>query len=455
MSDLNTLLALSPLDGRYATKMSPLRDIFSEFGLIKRRVGVEIHWLLWLNSKGLTGDGAKFSDEAHDYIANVYSEFSITDAERVKAIERKTNHDVKAIEYWLRERFADHPEISPLLEFIHFGCTSEDITNVAHAMMLRAGRDVILDDLQLLMTRLVLLAKCYAEVPMVARTHGQLATPTTLGKEMAVFVSRLTRAYRRASNVSQLAKWNGASGNYNAVLVAYPDVNWEEINTNFIRSLGFDVNTHTTQIEPHDAMAELFDALASINTILIGAARDFWSYISLGYFKQKVKAGEVGSSTMPHKVNPIDFENAEGNLGIANALFRQLSDKLPISRWQRDLTDSTVTRNIGVAFGHTLLAYQSFLRGLEKLEVDEARIAVDIDDAWELLAEPVQTVMRRYGVTGAYEQLKDLSRGQRVTREALHDLIQALAIPDDAKQNLLTLTPATYTGLASKLARDL
>ncbi len=454
MNELSALLALSPLDGRYAQKVYELRSICSEFGLIRYRVKVELLWLLWLDEKNVTNHDTRFSQLTKDMIYRVYRDFSEEDALRVKMIEKKTNHDVKAVEYWIREHFSQNAEVRAVMEFIHFGCTSEDITNVAHAMMLRDSRNILADMLARLFDRFRELAHAHADVPMIARTHGQPATPTTLGKEMAVFCSRLARARERMRSVDLTAKWNGASGNYNAAMVAYPSIDWEALNREFIEGLGFGFNPYTTQIEPHDTMAELFDAVAHANAVLLDANRDLWQYISLGYFRQKVKDGEVGSSTMPHKVNPIDFENSEGNLGLANAVLRHLSEKLPTSRLQRDLTDSTVTRNIGTAFGYTLLAGDSCLKGLGKLEVDPVRIEADLDDAWELLAEPVQMVMRRYGVPRAYERLKDLTRGKGITREALHELIECLEIPNDAQDRLLALTPRTYIGLAAELARN-
>lgn len=452
---MNTALtALSPLDGRYAGKADPLRRVCSEYGLIAYRVQVELSWLLWLEKMGVMSHIYRFSQETTDTIHRVIRDFSEKDALRVKVIEATTNHDVKAVEYWVRETFSQNAEVRPALEFIHFGCTSEDITNVAHAMMLRDSRNILTSSLAKLFSCFRELAHGHADVPMIARTHGQPATPTTLGKEMAIFCSRIRNARNRMLNVSLTAKWNGASGNYNAAMVAYPDIDWESLSHGFIEEwFGFEWNPYTTQIESHDTMVEFFDAVARANTILIDADRDLWQYISLGYFKQKLKDGEVGSSTMPHKVNPIDFENSEGNLGLANALLRHMSEKLPISRLQRDLTDSTVTRNIGVAFGHSLLAYDSCLKGLGKLEVDPVRIAADIDGAWELLAEPVQMVMRRYGVSGAYEQLKDMTRGKGITKKALLEFIWSLQIPDDAKERLITLRPSTYIGLASELAK--
>lgn len=455
MSTFTTkLLALSPLDGRYAGRVDPLPWICSEYGLINYRVQVELLWLLALDKNKVMQDVPRFSQLTKDAIFRVITNFSQEDALRIKVIEKKTNHDVKAVEYWIRETFSQDPEIRLAMEYIHFGCTSEDITNVAHAMMLRDSRRILLDKLATVFDCFRVLAHTHADVPMVARTHGQPATPTTLGKELAVFCSRMKRVRDRLNAVDLTAKWNGASGNYNAVMVAYPDVDWETLNRSFIEGMGFQFNPYTTQIEPHDTMAEIFDAVAHANVVLLDANRDLWQYISLGYFKQRLKDGEIGSSTMPHKVNPIDFENSEGNLGVANALLRHMSEKLPVSRLQRDLTDSTVTRNIGVAFGHSLLAYESCIKGLGKLEVDLVRISSDIDNAWELLAEPVQTVMRRYGVSGAYEQLKDMTRGKGITKEALHAFLRVLDIPDDAKERLLALTPATYIGLAATLARS-
>ncbi len=451
---LNTLSALSPLDGRYAEKLDPLRNHFSEYGLIKRRVRVEIEWLKALAAEeGLDGIAA-FSPATLAELDRASSEFSIADAEDIKQREKTTNHDVKAMEYWLKDRFAGNAEVMAAKEFIHFGCTSEDINNVSHALMLQEGRaSVLAPTLAKLVARFRELAHAHAAVPMLARTHGQTASPTSLGKEMANICVRLERAAQRVAAVSMTAKFNGAVGNYNAHLSAYPDFDWESFNRRFIESLGLEFNPYTIQIEPHDAMAELYDAIARANTILIDANRDIWQYISLGYFKQKLKEGEIGSSTMPHKVNPIDFENSEGNLGLANALLRHLAEKLPISRLQRDLTDSTVLRNMGVAFGYSLLAYDSCLRGLGKLEVNPERLQADLDDAWEVLAEPVQTVLRRYNVEGAYEKLKELTRGKGITREALQAFIGSLDLPQDDKQRLLAMTPAGYVGKAVELAK--
>lgn len=451
---LTPLTALSPLDGRYAPKVEALRPHFSEFGLIRYRVRVEIEWLKALAADPAIAELPAFSAATVKELDRAAAEFSEADAGRVKAIEARTNHDVKAVEYWLRERFAGNDEISNGAEFIHFACTSEDINNLAHALMLRAGRDqVLLPALDKVISALARLARDLAHVPMLSRTHGQPATPTTMGKEMANFVHRLRRSRDRVAAVRMLGKINGAVGNYNAHLAAYPHVGWEAFAQRFVEGLGLEFNPYTAQIEPHDWPAELFDALARANTILLDLDRDLWGYISLGYFRQKVKKEEVGSSTMPHKVNPIDFENSEGNLGVANALLRHLSEKLPISRWQRDLTDSTVLRNMGAGFGYTLLGYDSCLRGLGKLEADPARMAEDLADAWEVLAEPIQTVMRRYGVPDAYDRLKELTRGKTgMDRESLRAFIARLEIPEHEKQRLLALTPATYLGLAAGLA---
>jgi len=445
-------MALSPLDGRYAHQLTEL-NCCSEFGLIRYRVQVELAWLLKLNEQGLTP--IPFSLATRRELEAVPDQFAGVDAAQVKAIEKEINHDVKAVEYWIRKRFAANPEVKAAEEFIHFGCTSEDITNVAHALMLRKARFVLLEPLSELIHQLRFMAVSHADIPMLSHTHGQPATPTTLGKELANFCFRLKRPFKGISELPLTAKWNGAVGNYNAHMVAYPQVNWEELSQEFIHGLGLEWNPMTTQIEPHDTMCELFDAIARINTILIGMDRDLWQYVSLGYFKQRPRKGEVGSSTMPHKVNPIDFENSEGNLGMANAILGHLSEKLPISRLQRDLTDSTVTRNIGVALGHSLLAYLSCLKGLSKLEVDAVRMNLDLEDKWELLAEPVQTVLRRYGVSGAYEQMKELTRGKGITKDDLQEFIRGLnMIPDEDKARLLALTPATYIGLAEKLARQ-
>lgn len=451
---LHALSALSPLDGRYAGKVDALRPRFSEYGLIHRRLEVEIAWLQALAAEPQFTEIPAFSAATVAELDALVAAFGPEQAAEVKAIEARTNHDVKALEYWIKDKTKGNAEVARVAEFIHFACTSEDINNLAHALMLKAGRDeVLLPALDEVIGRLRELAHQLAEVPMMSRTHGQPATPTTLGKEMANGVYRLNRARSRIAAVSLLGKINGAVGNYNAHLAAYPDFDWEGFARRFVESLGLEFNPYTIQIEPHDAMAELYDAFARANTILIDLDRDVWGYISLGFFKQKVKAGEVGSSTMPHKVNPIDFENSEGNLGLANAVLRHFSEKLPISRWQRDLTDSTVLRNMGVGLGYTLLGYDSLLKGLNKLEVDAQAMLDELNANWELLAEPIQTVMRRYGVPGAYEKLKELTRGTRVTREGMQAFVQSLEIPEAAKARLLELTPWNYIGKAAELAR--
>jgi len=455
--ELNALTALSPLDGRYGNKTASLRDYFSEYALIKYRVRVEIEWLKALAAEPAIAEVPAFSAEAAALLDRIAGEFSVADAERVKAIESTTNHDVKAVEYFLKERTQGVAEIAAVSEFIHFACTSEDINNLSHGLMLRDAREsVLLPALEKVIVRLSDLAHELADLPMLSRTHGQPASPTTVGKELANVVHRLRRAYINIADVEILGKINGAVGNYNAHLSAYPDIDWERFARGFVNGLGLTFNPYTIQIEPHDAMAELYDAVARANTVLVDLDRDVWGYISLGYFKQKVKAGEVGSSTMPHKVNPIDFENSEGNLGLANAMLRHLAEKLPVSRWQRDLTDSTVLRNMGVGFGYSLLAYESCLRGLGKLEANPAALAADLDGNWEVLAEPIQTVMRRYGVANPYEQLKELTRGKAgMTRETLHAFIDGLAIPQDAKIRLKAMTPASYIGKAAELARQI
>lgn len=453
---LTPLNALSPLDGRYAAKLDALRPYFSEFGLIRNRVKVEIEWLKALAAEPAIAEIKPFSAATLAELADVMANFSEDEAEAVKAIEGRTNHDVKAMEYWLKQRLASNAEVTAATEFIHFACTSEDINNTSHALMLQESRDrVLLPAYDKVLERFRELAHDLAELPMLSHTHGQPASPTTLGKEMANIAARLIRARARIADVQMTAKFNGAVGNYNAHLSAYPDFDWEAFNQRFIESLGLQFNHYTIQIEPHDAMAELYDAIARANTILIDANRDIWQYISLGYFKQKLKAGEIGSSTMPHKVNPIDFENSEGNLGLANATLRHLSEKLPISRLQRDLTDSTVLRNMGVAIGYALLAYDSCLRGLNKLEADPERLRADLDACWEVLAEPVQTVMRRYGVPNPYEQLKDLTRGKGITREALQTFVSTLSIPETEKRRLLEMTPWSYIGKAVELAKKI
>jgi adenylosuccinate lyase len=449
------LTALSPLDGRYAAKTAALAAHFSEFGLVRARVRVEVAWLLALSDEPGIPEVAPFSRETRAALLAACDAFSVEDAARVKAIERTTNHDVKAVEYWLKERFASLPEVSKVGEFIHFACTSEDINNLAYGVMLAKARgDVLLPALRDIAAVLRSLAHAHAAVPMLSRTHGQPATPTTLGKEMANVYARLERQIAAIERVPLKGKANGAVGNYNAHVVAYPDVEWEHLAAKVVAGIGLEFNPYTTQIEPHDYMAELFDAIARANTVLIDLDRDIWGYIALGYFRQRVTDGEVGSSTMPHKVNPIDFENSEGNLGLANALLRHMAEKLPVSRWQRDLTDSTVLRNVGVALGHTLLGFVALSQGLARLAVDEARLAADLDANWEVLAEPIQTVMRRYGVPNPYEQLKALTRGvSGITRESLHAFIDGLAIPADAKARLRALTPATYIGNAAELAK--
>ncbi|MCE3607157.1 adenylosuccinate lyase [Massilia sp. P8910] len=450
----STLSALSPLDGRYAAKTDKLRPILSEAGFMHHRVKVEISWLQALSQAGFA-EIKPFSAEATALLDKLASDFTENHAARIKEIEAVTNHDVKAVEYWLKEQVKDVPELVAATEFIHFACTSEDINNTSHGMMLKAARDgVMLPALQGLVTRLTEIAHANAELPMLSRTHGQTASPTTLGKEMANVVARLKRAIKRIADVEILGKMNGAVGNYNAHLSAYPDFDWETFSKNVIEQrLGLSFNPYTIQIEPHDYMAELFDAIARTNTILLDLNRDIWAYISLGYFKQTTKAGEIGSSTMPHKVNPIDFENSEGNLGLANAVLKHMAEKLPVSRMQRDLTDSTVLRNIGVGFGYALLAYDSCLRGLNKLEVNPARLAQDLDANWEVLAEPVQTVMRRYGIENPYEQLKELTRGKGISKVALREFVLTLAIPQEAKDLLLAMTPSNYVGIAAKLAK--
>jgi adenylosuccinate lyase len=453
---LSALTALSPLDGRYAAKTDKLRPLLSEAGFMHHRVKVEIAWLLALSEAGFA-EIKPFSAVARTLLNKLAQDFSENDAKRIKEIEAVTNHDVKAVEYWLKEQVKDMPELVAASEFIHFACTSEDINNTSHGMMLKAARDtVILPTLQAVIAKLTELAHEHAALPMLSRTHGQPASPTTLGKEIANVVARLRNAHERIANVKILGKMNGAVGNFNAHLSAYPDFDWQAFAKNVIEQrLGLTFNPYTIQIEPHDYMAELFDAVARTNTILIDLNRDVWGYISLGYFKQRTKAGEIGSSTMPHKVNPIDFENSEGNLGMANAVLKHMSEKLPVSRWQRDLTDSTVLRNIGVGLGYSLLAYDSCLRGLNKLEVNPDRLREDLQATWEVLAEPVQTVMRRYGVENPYEQLKELTRGKGISREALQQFVQGLAIPQEAKNHLLAMTPENYIGVASELAKKI
>ncbi len=449
---LSALTALSPLDGRYHSKVESLRGYFSEYGLIRYRVLIEIEWLKALSAETSIQELPPFSIATIAQLDQLAAQFSEADAEQIKAIERRTNHDVKAIEYWLREKLADNPETAKALEFIHFACTSEDINNLSHALMLGHSRkEVMLPALHVLIERLQHLAHQHADLPMLCRTHGQTATPSTLGKEMANVVYRLRRAHARIAAVEILGKINGAVGNYNAHLSAYPDVDWESFAKRFVEARGITFNPYTIQIEPHDCMAELYDAYARANTILIDLNRDIWGYISLGYFKQKVVAGEVGSSTMPHKVNPIDFENSEGNLGLSNALLKHLSEKLPISRWQRDLTDSTVLRNMGVALGYTLLAYESCLKGLNKLEANPQRLAEELNNSWEVLAEPIQTVMRRYNIENAYDKLKELTRGKGgINRESLAAFIETLDIPEAEKATPAGAQPGDLPGQSSR-----
>ena len=453
---LSTLHALSPLDGRYAGKLDALRPWLSEAAFMRQRVFVEIHWLLALASAGLP-EVPKISTADEAFLLSLPENFSDADARRIKDIEAITNHDVKAVEYFLKEKVSGRPDLLKASEFIHFACTSEDINNTSHGLMLRGARDeVLLPQLKKILTVLTDLAIEHAKVPLLSRTHGQPASPSTLGKELANIAKRLERAIAAIAAAPLLGKMNGAVGNYNAHISAYPDFDWEAFSKNVVeKRLGLIFNPYTIQIEPHDGMAELFDAIARANTILLDMDRDFWAYISVGYFKQRTKAGEIGSSTMPHKVNPIDFENSEGNLGVANALLRHLAEKLPISRWQRDLTDSTVLRNLGPAFGHSVLAYDSALRGLSKLEVNHAAIAADLDHCWEVLAEPVQTVMRRYGIENPYEQLKELTRGKGINQADLQAFIRGLKIPEDAKVRLLEMTPSSYLGKAVELTERL
>jgi len=454
----SAISALSPLDGRYAAKLNTLRPLTSELGYMHRRVQVEVAWFIALSDAGFD-EFKPLSPGARTYLLGLFKNFSEADGEAIKAIEKTTNHDVKAVEYWIKSKFEARPELEKAGEFVHFACTSEDINNTSHALQLRASRDVVvLPALDKIVLKLRDMAHAYAEVPMLSRTHGQTASPTTVGKEIANVVVRLQAACDRIANVKILAKMNGAVGNYNAHLSAWPDFDWEAFSRKVIETpeplgLGLNFQPYSIQIEPHDYMAELFDAVARTNTILIDLSRDVWGYVSLGYFKQKLKDGEVGSSTMPHKVNPIDFENAEGNLGLANALLRHLSEKLPVSRWQRDLTDSTVLRNMGVALGYAVLAYNSMMVGLNKLEINHAAIAEDLDASWEVLAEPIQTVMRRFGLPQPYEQLKKFTRGAAMTRELMQGFIAGLDIPMAEKERLLAMTPASYTGMAAALAK--
>ena len=452
--NLSELTAVSPIDGRYAAKTASLREIFSEYGLIKRRVEVEVRWLEKLASHNGIPEVAKLSADATKVLNNLVTEFSLDDAARVKEIESTTNHDVKAVEYLIKERTDGNAELDAVKEFVHFACTSEDINNLSHAMMLRDGREVLASQMDSVVNAIDALAKEHASQPMLSRTHGQTASPTTVGKEMANVSARLRRQVQQVRSVELLGKINGAVGNYNAHLSAYPDVDWPTNAQEFVESLQLSFNPRTTQIEPHDYIAELFDAIKRFNVILIDFDRDVWGYISLGYFKQKTIAGEVGSSTMPHKVNPIDFENSEGNLGLANAVLGHMADKLPISRWQRDLTDSTVLRNMGVGFAYSAIAYASVLKGIGKLEINGERLAQDLDNSWEVLAEPIQTMMRRYGVDEPYEKLKALTRGQKITTEVLADFVETLDVPEQAKQAMRELTPANYIGNAIDQATE-
>lgn len=454
---LNTLTAVSPLDGRYGRITAPLRSVFSEYGLIKQRVMVEVQWLLALSAEKTIAEVPDFSKDVRKKLLKIAETFSVEDAERIKVIESTTNHDVKAVEYFLKEVIAPVKELAEVSEFLHFACTSEDINNLSHALMLRQGRDqILLPVMDQLIQSIAMLAKDHANAAMLSRTHGQTASPTTMGKEMANIVYRLQRQRDQFRDVVLMGKMNGAVGNYNAHLIAYPETDWPQLSEALIQSLGLTTNPYTTQIEPHDYIAELFDALARFNTILIDFNRDIWSYISLGYFKQKVLANEVGSSTMPHKVNPIDFENSEGNLGLSNALLQHMASKLPISRWQRDLTDSTVLRNLGVAFGYALIAYRSCIKGIAKLEINNQRLQEDLDSNWEVLAEAIQTVMRRYHIDQPYEKLKALTRGQQgITQDTLRAFIQELELPDQAKTELLKLTPASYIGNAADQAKSI
>lgn len=454
--ELTALTAISPVDGRYGSKVSVFRSIFSEYGLIRNRVTVEIRWLQKLAQHPAIAEVPAFSAEANAFLDKMVSEFSLADAERIKEIERTTNHDVKAVEYLIKEKIAQIPELHAVTEFVHFACTSEDINNLSHALMLREGLDHgLLPGMEKVVDKLAELAREHAQQPMLSRTHGQTASPTTVGKELANVVYRLRRQIKQIKAVELMGKINGAVGNYNAHLSAYPQIDWATNAKEFIESLGLDWTPYTTQIEPHDYIAELYDAVARFNTILIDLDRDIWGYISLGYFKQKTVAGEIGSSTMPHKVNPIDFENSEGNLGIANAIFGHLSAKLPISRWQRDLTDSTVLRNLGVGFAHSLIAYEATLKGLSKLEINPARLNDDLNNAWEVLAEPIQTVMRRYNIEKPYEKLKDLTRGKAMTPEVIKNFVETLEIPEHAKAELRALTPETYIGNAVEQAGNI
>lgn len=454
--ELNALTALSPIDGRYQDKAASLRSIFSEFGLLKFRVTVEVRWLQKLAATAEIGEVAALSAQANDYLNQIVAEFSLADAQRIKEIERTTNHDVKAVEYFLKEKSEALPELAAISEFIHFACTSEDINNLSHALMLKTAKEtVLLPAWEKLINEVKGLAEQFKSIPLLSRTHGQPASPSTVGKEMANVVYRLQRQYKQLQQVEILGKINGAVGNYNAHLSAYPEIDWHQFSQEFVESLGITWNPYTTQIEPHDYIAEMFDNIARFNTIVIDFDRDMWGYIALNHFKQRTIAGEIGSSTMPHKVNPIDFENSEGNLGLANAVMAHLGAKLPISRWQRDLTDSTVLRNLGVGLGYTLIAYAATSKGISKLEVNEAHLRAELDQNWEVLAEPIQTVMRRYGIEKPYEKLKELTRGKRVDADAMQAFIDGLEIPQAEKVRLKQLTPASYIGAAVELVEKL
>ena len=451
----DTLTSISPIDGRYGDKTGPLKSIFSEFGLIKYRVLVEISWLQAVSMNSQISEVPKFSSKSNQFLSSITNNFSLEDAKAIKEIEKTTNHDVKAVEYFLKEKVSSIPELQNASEFIHFACTSEDINNLSHALMLQEGREVLLSEMKNALNLITGLAKDNADIAMLSRTHGQTASPTTVGKEMANFSYRLMRQIEQLENVQIMGKFNGAVGNFNAHLSAYPEIEWPQVSKNFIESLGINYAPYSSQIEPHDYIAEYFHALNRFNTIMIDFCRDIWGYISLGYFTQKTIKGEIGSSTMPHKVNPIDFENAEGNLGLAIAIGEHFATKLPVSRWQRDLTDSTVLRNLGVACAHCLIAYASIAKGILKLEVNESKLKSDLNDAWEVLAEPIQTVMRRYGVENPYEKLKSLTRGKTIDAKILADFISSLEIPQEAKEELLKLTPSNYIGEAIKLAREI
>lgn len=452
---LTPLNAVSPIDGRYGSKTQDYRHIFSEFGLIRARVEVEIRWLQRLAEHQGVAEVSPFSEATTAQLNAIVDDFNQDHAQQIKDIEATTNHDVKAVEYFIKDQFKGNAELEAVSEFVHFACTSEDINNLSHAIMLKLGREVLLAQMKDVAANITTMAKAYADIPMLSRTHGQTASPTTIGKEMANVAARLNRQVKQVAEVELLGKINGAVGNYNAHMSAYPNVDWQQNAESFVNSLGISWNPYTTQIEPHDYIAELFDAIARYNTILIDFNRDIWGYVAWGYFKQKTIAGEIGSSTMPHKVNPIDFENSEGNLGLANAILQHMASKLPVSRWQRDLTDSTVLRNMGVGFAYSAIAYASALKGISKLEVNPKRVAQDLDNSWEVLAEPIQTIMRRYNVEGAYEKLKELTRGQAITKELIQGFVETLDIPEEAKVDMRELTPANYIGNAVSQAKNI